>query len=160
MLKKTLLVVLVVLFGFIVYEKFILSEEARIERGIKKAIQAIQKKDLKACLSHVSLRYYDERDLNYFDLKSILTRLFEEFKDFDISTEEFDILIRGTKAATAFVKVRVLITVKERRGYILGSGNESLPIRIDLKKERKGWMVVRVDGVRTYGFNEDLSRSI
>ncbi len=160
MVKRILLAALVVLFGFFVYENFILSEEARIERGIKRAIQAIQAKDLKACLSHVSLRYYDERDLDYDDLKGILTRVFEEFKDFDISMEGLEILVRGNQAATAFLKVRVLVTFKERRGYVLGSGNDPVPIQIELKRERGGWRVVRVDGVRAYGFNEDLSRSI
>jgi hypothetical protein len=159
MIKRVLLAVLVVAAGYYAYERFLVSEEGRIRKTLEKAVDQFQKKDLPGCLAHVSPRYQDEWGFSAFQVRGVLARVFQEFKGLDLTVEDLEIQVLERREATVFAGVRLLVTRGDRRGFLLGSGDRPLPVKIHLAKERGRWRITEVSGVRI-DFNEDLSRTV
>jgi hypothetical protein len=145
--------------GYYAYERFLVSEEGRIRKVLEKAVHQFQKKDLPGCLAHVSPRYGDEWGLNAFQLRGILGRVFQEFKDLDLTVEDLQIQVVERREATVFANARLLVTRGDRKGFLLGSGDHPLSVKIHFAKERGRWRITEVGGIRV-DFKEDLSRAV
>jgi hypothetical protein len=77
--KGFIIVLALLALVFIVFVRpLLISEEARIKKGVEEGAQAIEAKDLGKCLRHVSLHYKDEYGLTYLGVQRLLTHIFQE----------------------------------------------------------------------------------
>jgi hypothetical protein len=122
------------------------SDEARIKKLFREGSMAIEKKDLDAVMSKVSFNYTDEYGFNYLYIKEAMKRVFQEMGDLDIEYENLAITITD-KAAKAEMDVRVVATIGNERGYILGDQQKPVHLTFSLEKQRTKWMVLKTEGM-------------
>ena len=122
------------------------SDEARIKKLFREGSRAIEKKDLDAVMSKVSFNYTDEYGFNYLYIKESFKRFFQQMGDLDIEYENLTITITD-KAAKAEMDVRVVATIGNERGYILGDLPNPVHLTFSLEKQRTKWMVLKTEGM-------------
>lgn len=142
---------LAALISIVFVRPLLISDEARIRKGVREGARAIEAEDLETCLRHVSLHYKDEYGLTYLSVKGLLIRLFQEFDGFEIDLENLQIILldKGTALATFDLKVKV--SYRGERAYLLGSGDLSNRVRMSFAKEGGRWKVTQVEGVEAHG---------
>ncbi len=138
----------------------LISEEARIRRGIKEGAQAIEAKDLGKCLRNVSLHYKDEYGLTYVGVKGLLTRIFQEFDalEIDLKNLQMTFLDKGVASVTFGLKVKV--SYGGQKGYLLGSGDSSNRVKMSFVKEGGKWKVTQVEGIEPHGVGKGLPKVV
>jgi hypothetical protein len=146
MSRKTIILLLILFILPLVVYSLWPSDEARIKRLFREGAQAIENKDLDAVMSKVSFNYTDEYGFNYLYLKEAMKRVFQQMGDIDIKYENPAITITG-KAAKAEMDVRVIATIGNERGYILGDLPNPVHLIFSLEKQRTKWMVLKVEGM-------------
>jgi hypothetical protein len=125
--------------------KFILiSEEKKIARVIEAGEKAIEAKDLDGSMKRLSYNYSDEYGLTYLQIKKFLEKFFQEFEEIEIEKDVLKIEVKDEEAQ-ASMNLRVIITVQNQRGYLIGSSESPANIKIDLEKVRTKWLVKRVE---------------
>jgi uncharacterized protein (UPF0248 family) len=151
---------LTALIYFIIVRPLLISDEARIKRGVKDGVRAIEGKDLEKCMSSVSLHYKDEYGLTYLGVKRLLNRIFHEFEAFEIDLENLRIALheKGTAFATFDLKVRVIY--RGQQAYLLGSGDGANRVKMSFAREGGRWRVTQVEGVETHGIGHELPKVV
>jgi hypothetical protein len=122
------------------------SDEARIKKVFREGSKAIEKKDLDAVMSNVSFHYTDEYGFNYLYIKESMKRVFQQMGDIDIDYENLAITVTD-KAAKAEMDVRVVATMGNERGYILGDLPNPVHLTFTLEKQRTKWLVTKTEGM-------------
>lgn len=138
----------------------LISEEARIRKGVREGVQAIEAEDVGKCLRHVSLHYKDEYGLTYVGVKGLLTRIFQEFDAFEIDLRNLRITLLDKEVASATFGLKVKVNYRGERVYLLGSGDFSNRIELSLTKEGGKWTVTQVDGVEVHGIGLGLPKVV
>ena len=117
-------------------------------RGVTKGIEkAIEQEDSGKIMSRISLKYTDDYGYNYSMVKQLLTDLFQDFDEFDVTIQN---PVIETRDDTATVKFDVWVSVdwNGNPSYIVGTNRSSAHISVFLAKEFLSWKVVRVEGVK------------
>jgi hypothetical protein len=122
------------------------SDEARIKKLFREGSEAIEKKDLDAVMSKVSFNYRDEYGFNYLYIKESFKRVFQQMGDLDIEYENLTMTI-ADKTAKAEIDVRVIATIGNERGYILGDLPNPVHLTFSLEKQRTKWTVLKTEGM-------------
>lgn len=160
MRKKAFIIALslAVLIYLVFIRPFLISEEARIRRGVMEGVQAIETKDLRKCLRRVSLHYKDEYGLTYVGVRALLNRIFQEFDAFEIALRNLRIssLDKEREAASVTFDLKVKVEYREEKVYLLGSGDFWNRIEMELVKEGGRWKVTHVEGVEFHGIGQGL----
>ncbi len=138
----------------------LISEEARIRRGIKEGVGAIEAKDLGKCLRHVSLHYKDEYGLTYLGVKQLLSKIFQEFEAFEIDLKNLQITLLDKGTASAAFDLKVKVNYGGQRAYLIGSGDDSNRIEMSFIKEGGRWKVNQVEGVQAHGIGPGLIKVV
>ena len=138
----------------------LISEEARIKRGVREGVQAIEAKDLGECLRHVSLHYKDEYGLTYMGVKGLLTRIFQEFDAFEIDLRNVRITFLDKEAASVTFGLKVKVSYGGQKAYLLGSGDFWNRIKMSFVKEGRRWKVTQVEGVEAHGIGQGLPKVV
>jgi hypothetical protein len=138
----------------------LVSEEARIRKGVEEGVQAIQTKDLGKCLRHVSLHYKDEYGLTYVGLKGLLSRIFQEFDALEIDLRNLRIALLDEETASVTFGLKVKVSYGGQKVYLLGSGDFSNRIKMSFIKEGGRWKVTQVEGVEAHGIGQGLPRVV
>jgi hypothetical protein len=140
----------------------LISEEARIRKGIKEGVQAFEAEDVGKCLHHVSLHYKDEYGLTYMRVKGFLTRIFQEFDAFEIALRNLRItsLDKEKEAASVTFDLKVKVKYGGQKAYLLGSGEAWNRIVMNFVKEGGRWKVTQVEGVEARGVGQELPRVV
>jgi hypothetical protein len=138
----------------------LISEEARIRKGIKEGVQAFEAEDVGKCLRHVSLHYKDEYGLTYVGVKGLLIRIFQEFDDFEIDLRDLQITFLDKEVASVTFGLNVKVNHGGQRVYLLGSGDFSNRVTLSLTKEGGRWKVTQVEGVERHGVRQGLPRVV
>jgi len=138
----------------------LISDEARIRKGVRAGAQAIEAEDLEKCLRHVSLHYKDEYGLTYLSVKGLLIRMFQEFDAFEIDLEHLRIILLDKGTAFATFDLKVTVSYRGERAYLLGSGDLSNRIKMSFAKERSRWKVTQVEGVEAHGIGRTLPKVV
>jgi hypothetical protein len=146
MSRKTIILLLILFILPLVIYFLWPSDETRIKKVFREGSQAIEKKDLDAVMSNVSFNYTDEYGFNYLYIKESLKRVFQQMGDLDIEYENLIITVTD-KAAKAEMDVRVVATIGNERGYILGDLPNPLHLTFSLEKERTKWLVTKTEGM-------------
>jgi hypothetical protein len=152
--------VLAALIYLLFVKPLFISEEARIKRCVKEGVQAIEAKDLRKCLRHVSLHYKDEYGLTYMGVKGLLTRIFQEFDAFEIDLRNVRITLLDKEAASVTFDLRIKVSYRGQMGFLLGSGDFSNQIKMSFVKEGRRWKVTQVEGVEAHGIGQGLPKVV
>jgi hypothetical protein len=146
-MHKKSLILLFTLFALSVILYFLWpSDESKIRKLFKEGSQAIEKEDLDAVMSKVSFNYRDEYGLTYFYIKESMKSVFRQMGDIKIEYENLEIKIND-KNATADTDLRIVATVGNNTGYIMGDLAKPAHLRFILEKERGKWLVTKTEGL-------------
>ncbi len=100
-------------------------------------------------MSNVSLQYSDDYGLKYLIVKRILTDVFKEFEGFKIALDNIEIEVdKKEGTAVASFDLRVIVTLHNQPGYLVGNSNSPAKVKMYFIKERLKWQVVKVSGIR------------
>ena len=145
---------------FVFVRPLLISDEARIRKGVKEGVEAIEAEDLQKCLRHVSIHYKDEYGLTYLSVTGLLIRIFQEFDAFEIKLENLRITLLDKGTASATFNLKVTVSYRGQRAYLLGSGDLSNRIKMSYAKEGGRWKVIQVQGVEAHGIGRTLPKVV
>jgi len=159
--KGFIIVLALLALVFIVFVRpLLISEEARIKKGVEEGAQAIEAKDLGKCLRHVSLHYKDEYGLTYLGVQRLLTHIFQEFDAFEIDLTNLSITLLDKEAASVSFDLKVKVSYRGQKVYLLGSMDFSNHITMSFAKEGRRWKVTRVEGVEAQGIGQGIPKVV
>jgi len=146
-MSKKSLVLLFILFtlSLIIYLSWP-SDESRIKKLFKEGSKAIEKEELDGVMSKVSYNYQDDYGLTYLYIKENMKRIFQQLNDIKIEYENLKITI-SKNIATAGIDVRVVATIGNNTGYILGDLDKPVHLKFTLEKVRAKWLVIKTEGL-------------
>ena len=122
------------------------SDESRIKKLFKEGSKAIEKEDLDGVMSKVSYNYQDDYGLTYLYIKEHMKRVFQQLNDIKIEYENLKITI-SKNIATADMDVRIIATMGNDTGYILGDLDKPAHLKFTLEKVRTKWLVIKTEGL-------------
>ena len=122
------------------------SDESRIKKLFKEGSRAIEKEELDAVMSKVSFNYRDEYGMTYLYIKELMKSVFQRMDDIKIEYENLSIKVNN-KVATADMDVRIIATMGNDTGYILGDLDKPAHLKFTLEKERVKWLLIRTEGL-------------
>jgi len=146
MSKKSTAILFVLLLTPIILYLIWPSDESRIKKLFKEGARVIEKEDLDAVMSRVSYNYRDEYGLTYLYIKESMKRVFLQMSNIKIEYENLKIKVKE-KNATADMDVRVIATIGNDTGYILGDLPKPVHLKFTLEKERTKWLVIKTEGL-------------
>ncbi|MCE5194856.1 MAG: hypothetical protein LLF28_05275 [Nitrospiraceae bacterium] len=144
--KSIILLFLLILSPVIIYLLWP-SDEARIKKLIKEGSAAVEKKDLDVVMSKISFNYQDEYGVSYLILKKVLENQFKAMNDIKIEYENLKISVKEEKAS-AELDIRVIATIGNDTGYIIGDIKAPMHLKFSLEKERAKWLVIKTEGLK------------
>lgn len=122
------------------------SDESRIKKLFREGAQAVEKRDLDAAMAKVSYNYRDEYGLTYLYMKEIMKSAFQKMRDIKVEYENLKINI-ADRAATADMDVRIIATIGNDTGYVMGDLPNPVHLKFTLEKERTTWLVTKAEGL-------------
>lgn len=146
-LSKKSILFLFILFALPVILYFLWpSDESRIKKLFKEGSRAIEKEDIDGVMSKVSFTYRDESGLTYLYMKQLMKSVFQQMNDIKVEYENLKINVNN-KTATAETDVRIIATIGNDTGYILGDLPKPLHLKFTLEKEKTKWLVAKTEGL-------------
>jgi hypothetical protein len=146
MSKKSLILLFILIILPIVLYLLWPSDESRIKKLFKEGSHAIEKEDLDAVMSKVSFNYCDEYGLTYLYIKEMMKSVFQRMSDIKVEYENLKIKIND-KTATVETDVRIIATIGNDTGYILGDLPKPVHLKFTLEKVRTKWLVTKTEGL-------------
>lgn len=122
------------------------TAESRIKKLIKEGSYAIEKEEIDRVMSKVSYNYSDDYGLTYILLKKALEEQFRSMSDIKIEYENLKIEVKDN-SASAKLDVRVIATIGNQTGYIIGDIKSPEHLKFTLGKERAKWVVTKTEGL-------------
>jgi len=119
------------------------SDESRIRRTLREETKAFEAGNLDGVMTGVSYTYRDAYGMPYIAMKGYLKRFFEQFSDIGVECGDPGIRLLGEEEAVAELNVRVLATMGNERGYILGDLKGPVRVRVFLRKEHAAWLIAQ-----------------
>ncbi|MFA4920065.1 MAG: hypothetical protein WC581_12575 [Thermodesulfovibrionales bacterium] len=146
MSKKTLgLIFLIIILPVVVY-LLVPSDASRIKKLFKEGAKAVEREDIDAVMSKVSFNYRDEYGFTYLYVKESMKSVFQRMSDIKIEYENLIVNVKG-KSATAEIDVRVIASIGDNTGYIMGDLSKPVHLTFTLEKERTKWLIVKTEGL-------------
>ncbi len=146
MSKKTLgLIFLIIILPVVVY-LLVPSDASRIKKLFKEGAKAVEREDIDAVMSKVSFNYRDEYGSTYLYVKESMKSVFQRMSDIKIEYENLIVNVKG-KSATAEIDVRVIASIGDNTGYIMGDLSKPVHLTFTLEKERTKWLIVKTEGL-------------
>ncbi|HWR57665.1 MAG TPA: hypothetical protein VN328_02145 [Thermodesulfovibrionales bacterium] len=135
------------------------SDERRIKKLFKEGVNAVESKDLDGIMSKFSYNYRDDYGMTYIYLRETLKRELEKLSDIRVEYENLHVTISkdgtpgdmgagSTSRAMAEADVRVLATMGQETGFVVGDPKVPVHLKFTLEKERMNWRVVKTEGFR------------
>lgn len=146
MSKKSIILLFVLIFSPALIYFLWPSDEARIKKLIKEGSTAVEKEEIDNVMAKVSFNYQDEKGLNYILIKKVLESQFKSLSGIKIEHENLKIAVKE-KLATAEFDLRVVATIGNQTGYIIGDLQTPARIKLFLEKERTTWLVIKTEGI-------------
>lgn len=144
--KKSLLIFHI--FFALVFLTYLLwpTDESRIKKLFRQGAEAIERKDLNVVMSKVSFNYRDNYGLTFLSLKESIQLVFNRMSNIRIKRENLAIIIND-KTATGDMDVRIVATVGNNIGYVMGDLRKPVHLRFTLEKEKMKWLITRTEGL-------------
>jgi hypothetical protein len=144
--KKSLLIFHIVFaFAFLAYLLWP-TDESRIKKLFKEGAEAIEREDLDAVMSKVSFNYRDDYGLTFRSMKESMQSVFTRMSDIKITRENLAIKI-NYKTATGDLDVRIIATIGNNTGYVMGDLRKPVHLRFTLEKEKMKWLITKTEGL-------------
>lgn len=143
--KSIALLFLIILLPIVLYLLWP-SDESRIKKLFREGSKAIEKEDLNGVMSKVSYNYHDDYGLTYLYIKENMKRIFQQLNDIKIEYENLSIKV-SDKVADADMDVRIIATIGNNTGYILGDLDKPVHLKFTLEKVRVKWLVIKTEGL-------------
>ena len=144
--KSVIFLFLLILSPIIIYFLWP-SDESRIKKLIKEGAAAIEKKEIDKVMSKVSFNYYDDYGFTYILIKKLLEDQFRTMSDIKVEYENLKITVKKD-SAIADLDVRVIATIGNETGYIIGDIKKPMHLKFNLEKERVKWLVTKTEGLK------------
>lgn len=146
MSKKTLgFIFLIIILPVVVY-LLVPSDASRIKKLFREGAKAIEGEDIDAVMSKLSFNYRDEYGFTYLYVKESMKSVFRQWGDIKIEYENLKIDIKD-KTALADMDVRVISSIGDSTGYVLGDLMKPVHLQFTIKKERTKWLVTKTEGL-------------
>jgi hypothetical protein len=144
--KKSLLIFHIVFaFAFLAYLLWP-TDESRIKKLFKEGSEAVEREDLDSVMSNVSFNYRDDYGLTFLSMKESLQSVFKRMSGIKITRENLVIKIND-KTAAGDLDVRIVATVGNNTGYVMGDLRKPVHLRFTLEKEKMKWLVTKTEGL-------------
>ena len=144
-----IIALIIIAIAAIIVKFLLVSEKNRILKVINEGRTAVEAEDVYKCMSYISLQYSDDYGLKYLIVKRILSDVFKEFDGFKVVLDDVDIEVNNKeKTAVAAFDLRIIVTLHNQPGYLVGSTDSPAKIKMYFIKERLKWQVVKVSGIR------------
>ncbi len=141
--------ILIVACAILIIKFAFASEKKKILNVIYEGKAAIEAEDVAKCMSHVSLQYLDDYGLRYLIVQRILTEAFKTFDGFKVFLDNIEIEVDNNKEkAVASFDMRIVVTLQNQPGYLVGTNDGPAKVRMYFIKERLKWQVIKVDGIK------------
>lgn len=121
------------------------SDESRIKKLFKEGAGSIESRDLDGVMSKVSFNYRDEHGMTYLFIREMLGKEFKRLSGIHVEYEDLKIRISEYRGI-AELNIRVVATIGNETGYIIGDVRTPLHLSFTLEKERMKWLIVRAEG--------------
>lgn len=144
--KSVIFLFLLILSPIIIYLLWP-SDESRIKKLIKEGAAAIEKKEIDKVMSKVSFNYQDDYGFTYILIKKLLEDQFRTMSDIKVEYENLKITVKKD-SAIADLDVRVIATIGNETGYIIGDIKKPVHLKFNLEKERVKWLVTKTEGLK------------
>ncbi len=144
MIKKIILYISILLTIALILYIIWPSDYKRIKNIIKKGKSAIENESIEDVMSLISFNYRDEPGLTYFVLKKNLEKVFHRLSDIEIEYKLIETHIEN-KTAKASLEIRVIGSIGDNRGYIIGDFDNPELLILTLEKEHLKWLVIKSD---------------
>ena len=148
--KKIIGLLLFIIFGVVIYILFFPSDESRIKKLFREGSTAIEKEDIDAVMSKVSYNYRDDYGFTYLYIRESMKSVFLRLENIKVEYENLKIAVHD-KTAEADMDVRIIATIGNETGYVLGDMPNPVHLRFTLEKERIKWLITKTEGLP---FNE------
>ena len=146
MSKKSIILIFILILSPVLIYFLWPSDESRIKKLIKEGAAAVEKEEIDNVMSKVSFNYQDDRGMTYILIKKILTEQFKSLSGIKIEYENLKIEVKE-KLANAEFDLRVIATIGNQTGYIVGDLKTPARIKLFLEKERATWLVTKTEGL-------------
>ena len=146
MSKKSIILIFILILSPVLIYFLWPSDESRIKKLIKEGAAAVEKEEIDNVMSKVSFNYQDDRGMTYILIKKILTEQFKSLSGIKIEYENLKIEVKE-KLANAEFDLRVIATIGNQTGYIIGDLKTPARIKLFLEKERVSWLVTKTEGL-------------
>jgi hypothetical protein len=144
--KKSLLIFHIVFaFAFLAYLLWP-TDESRIKKLFKEGSEAVEREDLDSVMSNVSFNYRDDYGLTFLSMKESMQSVFKRMGGIKITRENLVIKIND-KTATGDLDVRIVATVGNNTGYVMGDLRKPVHLRFTVEKEKMKWLVTKTEGL-------------
>jgi hypothetical protein len=144
-----IVILIVIIIAAIIVKFLLVSEKSRILKVINEGRTAVEAEDVDKCMSYISLQYSDDYGLKYLIVKRILTDVFKEFDGFKVMLDDVEIEVnKKEKTAVAAFDLRIIVTLHNQPGYLVGTTDSPAKIKMYFTKERLKWQVIKVSGIR------------
>ena len=144
-----IITLIIIIVAAIIIKFLLVSEKSRILKVINEGKAAVEAEDVDRCMSHVSLQYSDDYGLKYLIVKRILIDVFKEFDGFKVLLDSIEIEVNKKEGtAVASFDLRIIVTLHNQPGYLVGSTDSPAKIKMHFIKERLKWQVVKVSGIK------------
>lgn len=118
----------------------------RIKRVLKGTEETFEHEELDKLMSYVSLKYSDGYGFNYPMAKRLMSGLFQDFDQFEVTVENPVIKIEEDTATVTF-SLWITVNWNGTPSYIVGTNRSGAPVKVYLRKELLSWKVVKLEGV-------------
>jgi len=147
MRKKKSLLIFHILFA-LVFLTYLLwpTNESRIKKLFREGAEAIEREDLDAVMSKISFNYRDDYGLTFLSMKESMQSVFKRMSDIKITRENLAIKIND-KTAVGDLDVRIIATIGNNTGYVMGDLRKPVHLRFTLEKEKMKWLVTKTEGL-------------
>lgn len=121
------------------------SDESRIKKLFKEGAGSIESRDLDGVMSKISFNYRDEHGMTYLFIRETLGKEFKTLSGIHVEYEDLKIRI-SEDSGIVELNIRVVATIGNETGYIIGDVRTPLHLKFTLEKERMKWLIVRAEG--------------
>jgi len=122
------------------------TNESRIKKLFREGAEAIEREDLDAVMSKISFNYRDDYGLTFLSIKESMQSVFKRMSDIKITRENLAIKIND-KTAVGDLDVRIIATIGNNTGYVMGDLRKPVHLRFTLEKEKMKWLVTKTEGL-------------
>ncbi len=146
MSKKSIILIFILILSPIIIYFLWPSDESRIKKLIKEGAAAVEKEEIDNVMAKVSFNYQDNQGFTYILLKRVFEEQFKRMSGIKVEYENLRIEVKD-KSASASFDLRVIATIGNDTGYIIGDLKTPEHLKLYLEKERINWLVTKAEGL-------------